>query len=407
MDRRYLTPEIESLAFGSFKMAFLSGPRQVGKTTLSKLLLGERELGAYYSWDDVVFRRQWVKDPKELVPAGKPNCKPLVILDEIHKAKLWKRSLKGVFDVMGEKVDLLVTGSARLGVYRRGSDSLLGRYFHFRLHPFSIAELSRARPREPEEALNEIISRSRVSSERNQSVLNALLRYGGFPEPFLAASDKRARLWRRGRVEKVIREDLRDLSRLPDLSRIEMLASLLPERVGSLVSVASLREDLEVSHDSVKRWLGALSELYYLYEVKPYHPGIRRSLRKEGKIYLWDHSEVEAPGPRFENLVAGHLLKACDYWTDTGEGDFSLRYLRDKEKRELDFLIVRDKKPWLPVEVKLSDLEPSPAWKHFLPQLPCNVGLQLVATPGHWKWHTVGNKRVLVASAAALLEYLI
>jgi predicted AAA+ superfamily ATPase len=388
-------------------MAFVSGPRQVGKTTLAKALLKERRSGAYHTWDDVIVRRQWTKDPKLLVPSSIPERKPLVIFDEIHKAKLWKRSLKGIFDVEGDRIDLLVTGSARLGVYRRGSDSLLGRYFSFRLHPFSIAELERQNPDDPDTAMDKLLTRARRPLASGQANLEGLLRYGGFPEPFFAQSDKRARLWRRGRIEKVIREDLRDLSRLPDLSRVEMLASLLPERVGSLVSVASLRQDLEVSHDTTKRWLGALAELYYSYEVKPYYTGLRRSLRKEGKMYLWDHSEVDAPGPRFENLVAAHLIKACDYWTDTGEGNFSLQYLRDKEKREIDFLIVRDRKPWLPIEAKLNDLEPSPAWKHFLPQLSCTVGLQLVSSPGHWKWHVLGDKRVLVASAAAVLDYLV
>ena len=168
------------------------------------------------------------------------------------------------------------------------------------------------------------------------------MHYGGFPDPLFSQDEKKARLWRKGRMEKVIREDLRDISRIPELSRIEMLAALLPEKVGSLFSIASLTDFLEVSHETVKRWVLYLHELHYLFEVKPFQGSMPRSLKKEGKVYLWDCAEVPEKAPRFENLVACHLLKACDYWTDAGEGDFQLRYLRNKEKQEIDFLIVRD-----------------------------------------------------------------
>jgi hypothetical protein len=179
-----------------------------------------------------------------------------------------------------------------------------------------LRELEYEKPNSPGELLREISARSGLVKKASAATLKSLLEYGSFPEPFLAQDSKYARLWRAGRTEKVIREDLRDLSRLPELSRIEMLAALLPERVGSLLSIAALREDLEVSHDTVSRWLSYLKELYYVFELKPFRGSMRRSLRKEGKLYLWDHSEVDDPAARFENLVAAHLLKACHYWTD-------------------------------------------------------------------------------------------
>lgn len=406
MKGRYLKSSIEEIAFSSRKMAFVSGPRQSGKTTLGRLLLRDRAAGRYANWDDIETRRLWAKDPKLLAPASSTPL-PLLVLDEIHKARLWKRSVKGLWDVLGANLDVLVTGSARLNVYRKGSDSLMGRYFHFRLHPFSLREILQIVPSPPDEAMAGLHTRSRSPAVHERKVFQSLLRFGGFPEPLLAASDQRARLWRRNRVDQVIREDLRDLSRLPELSSIEMLAALLPERVGSLLSVASLQRDLEAAHNTVSRWLGWLRELYYVFEVKPWQKRITRSLRKEGKAYMFDWGEVPDPGARFENLIACHLLKAVDCWTDTGEGDFSLHYVRDKEKRELDFVIVRDRKPWLVVESKLSDTLPSPAWKTFLPQLGCGIGVQVIATPGHWTWHDVGDSRVLVASADDLLGYLV
>jgi uncharacterized protein len=409
MERRYLISTLDAIAFSSRKMAFVSGPRQAGKTTLAKMLLADRSSGRYANWDDVETRRLWAKDPKLLAP--KPDIAssrhPLLVLDEIHKARLWKRGVKGLWDVLGDRLDVLVTGSARLNVYRKGADSLVGRYYHFRLHPFSMSEALHRSPAFPDDVLSALHARSRRATARGEEVLDTLDRFGGFPEPFLAASERQARLWRRTRIERVIREDLRDLSRLPELSSIEMLASLLPERVGSRLSVASLQRDLEVAHDTVSRWLGWLRDLYYVFELKPWQSRVARSLRKDGKAYLFDWSEVDDPGARFENLVASHLLKAVEFWTDTGEGTFGLYYLRDKEKRELDFLIVRDRRPWLAIEAKRGETALAPAWRTFLPRIGCDVGIQVVRSPGQWKWHQLDGARVLVASASEVLAHFV
>jgi predicted AAA+ superfamily ATPase len=215
------------------------------------------------------------------------------------------------------------------------------------------------------------------------------------------------RLWQRGRVEKIVREDLRDLSRLPELSQVEMLISLIPERAGHELSVTSLREDLEVSYSTIKRWLSYLSALYYHYELKPYCKQIKRSLKKEGKLYLWDWAEVEEPGARFENLIANHLLKLVHFLTDTGKGRFELHFLKNKEKQEIDFLITQDGQPWLPIEAKLHDNVPSPNWKVFLPQLKTPRAIQVVANPGVHKLYRVADADLLIISADVLLETLI
>lgn len=407
MERRYLSPAIADICFANHKIGLISGPRQCGKTTLAKMLLSERAEGRYGNWDDPVFRRAWTRDPHGWAAGAGPGI-PLLVIDEIHKARGWKRTLKGLFDTQEAVADILVTGSARLNVYKKGGDSLLGRAFHFRMHPFSVAELGGpAVPHTPTETLTNL-RRGRVSFSRpRQEAVDALLRFGGFPEPFLRAQDAYARLWRRSRTEKVIREDLRDLSRVPELSRIEMLASLLPERVASPLSQTSLRQDLEVSLDTVRRWLSLLNELYYLFLLRPWTKRVARSLQKEAKLYLWDWSEVEAPGPRFENMIACHLLKACDYWTDIGEGTFALHSLRNKEKEEVDFLITCNAKPWLLVEAKLNDTQPSPHLRKFLRYMPGTPAMQIVSTPGTWSHHKLDQHTILVASAAEALHCLV
>ena len=407
MQDRYLGAAIRELCFPRHKIAMLSGPRQCGKTTLAKLLLEERGAGSYRNWDQVEFRRVWARSPSSVVPAAS-RATPILILDEIHKAPGWKRSLKGLYDTLDRTCDIIVTGSARLDVYRKGGDSLLGRHFAFRLHPFSLGELSGARLPDDPDARRDAVLSGRVPASRDRDrVLADLDRFGGFPEPFLTGSVRAARVWRHSRVTQVIREDLRDLTHLTELGKIELLASLLPERVGSPLSRQALSEILEVSHPTVTRWLAALSDLFYGFELKPWTKAVSRTLRKEGKLYLWDWSEVAEPGARFENLVACHLLKACDYWSDTGEGRFELFYLRNKEKEEIDFLVVRDKRPWLAIEVKLSDTAPSRHFPKFLRYLGLERALQLVARPNVDHLERVGDVEVRVMSAATALSALV
>jgi len=404
MKTRMLEQPIKEFAFADHKIAFVSGPRQCGKTTLARMLMRERKVSAYRNWDDLAVRHIWATTPSAIIPRAEGKDVPLVVLDEIHKERRWKRNLKGVYDTLESPCDILVTGSARLDVYMKGSDSLMGRHYSFRLHPFSLREMERADVLAPDAILQALFARSERQGKHGEEHLASLMAYGPFPEPLFRQNARSARLWRRSHERLVIRQDLHDLSRLPELGRIEMMTTLLPEHIGSLFSLASMGRDLEVSIPTVKRWLGYLKALYYLFEVKPYHRSIPRSLRREGKMYLWDFAAVPNEAARFENLVALHLLKACQFWTDTGEGEFALFFLRTKGMHEIDFLIVRDGKPWLPVEVKQADTELSPNWKRFAPLLPCKRGLQLVAKPA-WKLHTFGDTQILVAGAAEALHY--
>ncbi|MBU1701130.1 MAG: ATP-binding protein [Candidatus Eisenbacteria bacterium] len=406
MKRRSLAPAIGELAFSDHKIAFVSGPRQCGKTTLAKMMLRERKTGVYHNWDELKFRHLWTQDPSSIIPISRGKDVPLIVLDELHKNRRWKRDLKGVFDTLTKPCDLLVTGSARLNIYMKGSDSLLGRHLSFRLHPFSLREMESSVVLNPDEALNRIFVHGLRRNQRRQDNLAALMNFGPFPEPLLNQDKRKARIWHRNHEQLIVREDLRDLSRLPELGRIEMMIALLPARIGSLFSMASIGRDLEASIPTVKRWIGYLKALYYLFEVKPYHKKIPRALRREGKVYLWDYSAIPNEAARFENLVACHLLKACHFWTDTGEGTFELFYLRNKEKQEIDFLIVRDGVPWLPVEVKLSETMLSPSWRKFAGLLPCKRCIQVVRQPS-WNIHDYQGTEILVVGASEALAHLV
>jgi predicted AAA+ superfamily ATPase len=346
------------------RLAFVAGPRQIGKTTLARQILDSWQAGEYFSWDRVADRRR-------ILAAEWPAAGGLIVLDELHKYRRWKRWIKGEFDSRPKGLSFLVTGSARMDVYRRGGDSLQGRYHHYRLHPFTVGELlGRAieeAPR-PFEALDPLDEQdARASAARD--AFATLVRFGGFPEPCFAGSERVWRRWQKERFDRFFREDVRDLEALPDLSGIQLLADMLPARVGSPLSVNALREDLDVSHKAATHWLEILERLYFSFRIRPHATRSSRSLRKMPKLYLWDSSLVDAEGPRFENLVALHLLKLCHLLEDRDGWRTELRYLRDADGRELDFVVTVKGKPWIAVEAKLGDEAPSReflSWKEQL-----------------------------------------
>lgn len=381
---RYLAPELLRLLDEERKMAFIAGPRQVGKTTLARHLLDEAgQPGNYFNWDVDGHRKAILRRPESFWTPGAPRTR--VVLDEIHKYPRWKRFLKGLYDGAGRETQIIVTGSGRLDVYQKGGDSLLGRYGLYRLHPFTLGELlasDRDCVRTPEVFWKEVLEGGTPAGA--EEGLAQIERLTGFPEPLLSGSEQRLRRWRRARHRLVMREDIRDLTRIRDIGLVEALAELLPERVGAPLSLNALSEDLGVAFGSVNNWVETLSRLYYLFELRPYAGRLARALRRERKVYLFDFTEIESPGARFENLVALHLLKLCDAWNDRGLGDFALWYVRDKEKREVDFLLTESRRPYLLLETKLSPDGGSPSLRYFRGRLDPRYTILLSRRdPGH------------------------
>lgn len=326
-------------------MAFIGGPRQVGKTTLALSLLGPKATErhpAYFNWDDP-------RAAARLRRAELPAHEPLLVCDEVHKYARWRNLLKGIYDTEKSSRRIVVTGSARLDFYRKGGDSLANRYRSFRLHPFSLRELD-PKPR--------------------GSHLDLLFKFGGFPEPLFRQNEAEHRIWRRDRLARVVREDLRDLERVREVSLVEHLVDLLPERVGSPLSVTNLSRDVEVDHKTVDRWLTILERMYICFRLPPFGSPRIRAVRKEQKLYLWDWSDIADPGARFENLVACQLLKYCHWIEDTQGYRMEVRYLRDTDRREVDFVVLRGGRPQFAVECKTGERAISPAVRYFAERAP-------------------------------------
>jgi predicted AAA+ superfamily ATPase len=351
--KRYLFNPI----FGDLKrkMVFLTGPRQVGKTTLARAVVAASPEAQYLNFDDpadalTMMKREWSSDAS------------VVVFDEIHKMRDWKIFLKGAFDKHRERQTFLVTGSARLDTFRQAGESLAGRYFRYRLHPLSVKELTANKAMSEEDALR------------------ALVRFGGFPEPFFSASEREAKRWRAQYFTDLVREDIVDFERVNEISTMRLLLEMLRKRVGSPLSFLSIAGDLHVSPNTVKRYVEILESLYIIFLVRPFHKNIARAVVKEPKLYFYDTGSIDGDdGARLENTVALALLKHA-HWLQDHEGrSVDLHYGRTRDGKEVDFMLSEDGNVTDCIEVKKSDDTVSSALRFFQEQLPGATCLQIVA----------------------------
>jgi len=367
---RYLVPQIKHDL--TKKMVFVAGPRQVGKTTLARALPG---LGnGYLNWDIT-------EDRSRILGNELPSSK-LWVFDEVHKYRRWRNYLKGVYDGRRAGQQIVVTGSGRLDLYRFGGDSLQGRYHMLRLHPLSVAELG----------------------IKNVSDFGDLLKLGGFPEPFFGGSETQARRWSREYRSRMVREDVASLERVHDLGHMELMMMRLPDLVGSPLSVNALREDLQVSHKAVSAWLAVLERLYGVFLLSPFGAPRIRAVKKEQKHYQLDWSLVANEGARFENLVACHLLKWVHFEQDSKGRDIELRYFRDSDGREVDFVVTERNKPILLVECKSSDTDVDRGIRYLHGKFPDADAWQITAAG---RKDYVSSDGVRVAPALELLGTMV
>jgi len=335
-------------------MVFVGGPRQVGKTTMAKVILDRHfPQGRYLNWDldedrQDILKKKWSKE------------NTLIVLDELHKYPKWKPWIKGVFDTLGGLHSFLITGSARLDVYRQGGDSLMGRYHYWRLHPFTLDEIPEGVSRE--------------------DAFERLMALGGFPEPFLENDAREARRWRRERFDRVLREDVRDLEPVRNIQLLSLFLDALRQRVGGLVVLSNLANEIEISPKTAKSWLEILERMYLVFSVRPFTRSLSRAVVKPPKVYFFDNADVIGnEGMRFENLVASALLKRIHFLEDRDGFRCELRYIRDKEGREVDFAILKEGVLEELIEVKYSDEEISKSLIYYSNRLKPKKTTQILA----------------------------
>lgn len=385
------------------QMLFLVGPRQVGKTTTSLEVSEPYKHHFYFSWDIEKDRHKIAEGPDAIAETMQLDTLrksfPVVVFDELHKYGRWKNFLKGFFDKYSKHVHIIVTGSARLDVYKAGGDSLMGRYFSYRLHPLSVAEIL-----DPTLKMTEISNPKEINDEQ----FSNLLKYGGFPEPFLKRTPQFYTRWKRTRMQQLFQEDLRDLTKIHEIGQIQLLAEILKNQIGQLTSYTELAKKVNVSIDTIRRWLEILKSFYYCFTLQPWSKNVVRSLLKEPKIYLWDWSCTIDVGARAENFIASHLLKAVHFWTDRGWGDYELHFLRDKEKREVDFLISKNGNPWCLIEVKnSSNGSPSKSLFYFQEMLQTEFAVQVALNMDYVDRSCFESSRPLIVPAKTFLSQFV
>ena len=381
MIERTLLTLVDTIITEFNKMAFVSGPRQVGKTTLAQHYQRQFSQSLYLNWDALPHQKKILTDPAFLEKENREPDQPfLVVLDEIHKYARWKNYLKGVYDQYKDEFQFLVTGSGRLDLFKKSGDSLFGRYFSVLLLPLSLGELSRRL--NGFDAFNRGLDNPPADSQEHRSAYQQLFRFSGFPEPFSRGRDDFYNLWFAERKRLLVREDIRDTNAIRNISLFEHLAHLIPGRIGSPLSVNALREDVGVAFETARDWIALLEHFYYLFRITPYANRVSRALRKEAKAYLFDWAEIEDESTRFENLVALHLLKAVRLWQEHGDKIIGLNFIRDKEKREVDFILSERGIPLCLIECKLSEKELAPSLVHFQEKLEVPVAVQLLHESG-------------------------
>jgi predicted AAA+ superfamily ATPase len=352
----------------------------------------------YANWDVVTDRTRMLRDPYFFQAVDRRDAsRPIVIFDEIHKFRGWKSYIKGAYDAFHSDFDFLVTGSGRLDVYRKGGDSLAGRYALLHLWPFTLAELA-GRQLTVDQFWNDPLGVTVDTGGTTESIWRRLGRFSGFPEPYVRAAPAAYRRWSAAYHSQLVREDIRDLTGIVSIGSVETLFSLLPERVGSLLSVTALSEDLKAAYNTVQSWLDALERLYLTFSIAPWSQRVVRATHKARKLYLLDYAAIEDRASRFENMVALELLRAVTTWNDAGHGAFGLHFVRNKEKEEADFLITERRRPRLLVEAKIGDRSPSPALLKFQRQLGVPA-VQLIDEGATHRRMVNGTHPVLVAPA--------
>lgn len=381
-------------------MLFLMGARQVGKTTLSKLIAEKYTKSLYLNWDiedhrDLILSGQ--KFIERVFPVKSVGQKPIVIFDEIHKYQNWKNFMKGFYDLYHDSYHIIVTGSAHLNIFYKGGDSLMGRYIPYTIHPFSLGELNP----------NPLSHLYRLPYEISQEDIDALYQFGGFPVPFLSRKQSNYNRWIKTRRSQLFREDIRDITQIHEISQLELCAKFLEYQSGNILNRATISRKLRVSISTIGRWIEVLRLFYFSFTIQPWATNIPYSLIKEPKIYMYNWAAVTDPGARFENFVACHLKKSVDFWSESGFGDFELYFLRDKKQREVDFLITQDNKPWILVEAKTSEQSITPALHYYQELTKAPFAFQITKNMPYVDYDCFSKEGAFIVPAQTLLSQLV
>lgn len=370
--RRLYQSIIETHLRDYHQMVILAGPRSVGKTTLCKEILSSRK-ALSLNWDNIADRELILSGPENIL--HKINMKstgnglPIVVFDDLSLYREWKNLLKGYYDVLSNQCRFIIIANEKVNIYRSGQDSMMGRYFSYQIHPLTVSELCQR---------SDFSNDYSLPKEIAEGNWNTLLKYGGFPEPFLKSTQRYHSQWSKNRRDCWVTIDAREQARVTDSQLFNLLIELLERNVGQATNFTSVARPLQISVPTVQHWYEVLCNHYYCFSLSPWTGNIKRSLQKAPKFYLYDWSQIKDENKKIENFVACHLKKTIDFWNDIGLGSYQLFYIRDKDGYEVDFVVIKNGNPWMMLDVvnsKIKDL--SQSLLHFQKQLDLSHVFQL------------------------------
>lgn len=380
------------------KMLFVTGPREVGKT--SYILNQIKNLGgSYFNWDDLAVRKAYKNDRNFFTKES--QLQEFIVFDEMQKRNKWKNILTNIYDAYKSDYKFIVPGNARFDYLRRRGDGLSGTYHDCHMFPASVATVLNKPLKEYHLGIDLIRDVQDSSNHVDQDTLDLLFNFGGFPEPLIRGTKAFQKRWQERHVQLIVRDELSSLSNLKNLDTIETLVDLLEHRVSSPVSFNSLAGNLSSNHTSVKQWLKQLEKVMLSFHISTWSEGINRALKKNPKVYFYDWSFVRNKGARFENFVATNLLKAITLWNEKSQNIYELFYIRTYDGQEVDFCISKNKIPWLLIEVKHGKPNTSSAIRKF--QYKFDIPAVVLTREENWNRE---KENVFLLSANRFFSYM-
>ena len=367
--RRKLEEKIEKF-MKRREMIGIKGARQVGKTTLMKIIYDRiDDAKAFINLDLLDMRRTLEENPLDLVRRYKEDGKKLYLfLDEIQRVESAGEKLKVIYDEYPD-VKIIFSGSSSLELKANILPFLVGRAFIFELFSFDFEEFLQARDqglakvflekkRSFEKALEGKDEPEQPSFENEfLNLLDEYLVYGGYPEVIKTKDRETKKMILKNIASLYIEKDVITFFEIRDTSKFEDLLKMLAFRTGSILSISSLSSALKTSFKKIEDYVEILKHSYIIHLIRPFYQNLVTELRKSKKFYFLDlglrNSLIDNFLPISNRVDAGNLLENFVFRELLTLEDAEIRYWRTTGKAEIDFIVRREDRI-IPIEVKLS-----------------------------------------------------
>ena len=337
------------------RVLLIGGARQCGKTTLAKELETSEDIN-YLTLDDPATRRVAESDPQGFVQ----HYGKTLVIDEVQCVPDLLLAIKIKVDEDTRAGQYLLTGSVNLQSSPGVRESLAGRIRKIRLRPLSQGEILGISPDFLDRAFNRDFGQSKQAYGRN-AMIDVSFR-GGFPE-VLPFDDAERKLWHRDYVDALLDHDLRDIANIRRRNAMSELVRILAAWSGKFMDVSAIGAGLSISRPTIETYINALEALYLVERVSPWTYTDYGRVGNRSKLFMtdsglmssvlgWNREQVRMDVDRAGKLIETFMFNEIAALAGASYGRYSLFHYRDREKREIDFLVEREDHALLGIEVK-------------------------------------------------------